>query len=208
MRATPEAFLAARDVSRETLGRLTTYAALLEKWNPAINLVARSTLGDLWSRHFLDSTQVFDLRPAETGRWVDLGSGGGFPGLVLAILAADEAPDLRVILVESDQRKATFLRTAARETGVTVEVHASRIEDLAPLDADVVSARALAPLSPLLGLATPHLKAGGRGLFPKGATHDREIAEALASWSFEVQKYPSRTDPDSVILSIGDLHHV
>lgn len=202
------AFEAEVDVSRETSERLALYAALLEKWNPAINLVSRASLTHLWTRHFLDSAQVFDLRPTDRGHWADLGAGGGFPGLVLVILAAEAAPELRFTLVESDQRKATFLRTVLRETGLTADVQAERIESLAPLNADVLSARALAPLSILLGFAERHLRPGGHALFPKGATHAQEIDDALAHWRFDVQKFPSRTEADSVILKIGGIARV
>lgn len=190
------------DVSRETSARLETYAALLTKWNPAINLVAKSTLADLRSRHFADSAQLLDLAPANARHWADLGSGGGFPGLVVAILAMERRPELRVTLVESDTRKATFLSTVARETGAPVTVHAARIEALPPLGADVLSARALAPLSVLLGFAERHLAQGGTGLFPKGAKAGDELAEALASWTFRMQKHPSQTDSSAVILQI------
>ncbi|MFC2969984.1 16S rRNA (guanine(527)-N(7))-methyltransferase RsmG [Acidimangrovimonas pyrenivorans] len=202
------AFLAQRPVSRETLARLECYAALLEKWNGAINLVSKSTLAQLWTRHFLDSAQIFDLKPEGARSWADLGSGGGFPGLVIAILAAEAAPELRVTLVESDIRKATFLSTVARETGVQVEVRPERIEALAPLGADAVSARALAPLDDLLGYAARHLAPEGRAIFLKGAAHAQEIEEALAHWRFDVQKHPSKTDPKAVILSIGGLARV
>ena len=197
--------LAALNVSRETAARLDTYAALLEKWNPAINLVAKSTLAALWPRHILDSAQLLALAPPGARRWADLGSGGGFPGLVIAILAADTAPDLRLTLVESDRRKAAFLETVLRETGISATVAAERIEDLPPLAANIVSARALAPLPVLLGHAHRHLAPGGIALFPKGARHRGEIAESLERWRFSVQKHPSRTDPDAVILSIGDI---
>ncbi|MHC0052037.1 16S rRNA (guanine(527)-N(7))-methyltransferase RsmG [Actibacterium sp. D379-3] len=196
------------NVSRETLERLKTYEALLKKWNPAINLVAKSTLAEAWTRHFIDSAQIFDCAPQDVRHWADLGSGGGFPGMVIAIMAAQRAPDMAVTLVESDQRKATFLRTVAREVGVAVNVIAARIEEVPPLGADVVSARALAPLSVLLGFAERHLTPDGRAIFLKGANHAHEITEALASWRFEVQKIPSRTDPQAVILSIGGLAHV
>lgn len=201
-------FAAEVDVSRETSERLALYAALLEKWNPAINLVSRGTLANLWSRHFLDSAQIFELRPVDAGHWADLGSGGGFPGLVVAILAAEVAPDLRFTLVESDQRKATFLRTVLRETGVSADVRAERIETLAPLGADILSARALAPLTRLLDYASRHLSPAGRALFLKGATHAQEVDDALAHWRFDVQKFPSRTEPDSVILKIGGIARV
>jgi 16S rRNA (guanine527-N7)-methyltransferase len=197
--------LAALNVSRETTERLDTYAALLAKWNPAINLVARSTLPDLWNRHILDSAQVFELAPKYVRHWVDLGSGGGFPGLVIAILAAEKAPKARVTLVESDLRKATFLSTVVRECGLTTTICAERAESLAPLNADVLTARALAPLDSLLVHAERHLAEGGIAIFPKGAAHGSELASALEHRRFSVQKHPSRTDTDAVLLVIGDI---
>ncbi|KCV82532.1 16S rRNA methyltransferase GidB [Actibacterium atlanticum] len=195
------------DVSRETLDRLESYEALLRKWNPAINLVAKSTLKDAWSRHILDSAQVFELGQGAK-HWVDLGSGGGFPGMVVAILAAERAPDMKVTLVESDQRKATFLRTVARETSVSAEVIADRIEEVTPLNADVVSARALASLEMLLSFAKRHLNHSGKAIFLKGENYQQEIDAALATWRFNVQKTPSTTDTRAVILSIGELSRV
>ncbi|PWE33569.1 16S rRNA (guanine(527)-N(7))-methyltransferase RsmG [Maritimibacter sp. 55A14] len=203
-----EAFLAARNVSRETLQRLDTYAMLLRKWNPAINLVSRTTLADLWSRHFLDSAQLLDRTPNSASNWVDLGSGGGFPGLIVAILAAEAAPHLRVTLVESDARKAAFLLRVAQATETPAEVKIARAETLAPQSADVLSARALAPLDRLLPLAQRHLAEDGIALFPKGAGHAEEIDAALASWAFRVQKHPSITDPSGVILEIGGIARV
>lgn len=202
-----QAISAALHVSRETMARLDRYAQLLEKWNPVINLVSKASLADLWTRHFLDSAQLFALRPDGARTWADLGSGGGFPGLVVAVLAAEAAPDLQVTLVESDSRKAAFLATAARELELTVTIKAERIEKLAPLRADVVSARALAPLVDLLGFAARHLAADGRALFLKGATFPQEHAAALARWSYNAQTYPSKTDAAGVVLSIGDIAH-
>lgn len=199
------AALAALDVSRETEARLDAFVALVAKWNPAINLVARSTLPEIWNRHVLDSAQVFDLAPQGARHWADLGAGGGFPGIVVAILAAERAPQIKITLVESDQRKAAFLREAIRATGVKATVCADRIESLNPLMADVLSARALAPLSQLLAHAERHLAPGGVAIFPKGATHGAELAESLERWRFSVQKHPSRTDPDAVLLRIGDI---
>lgn len=197
------------DVSRETAARLSAYAGLLRKWNPAINLVARSTLDDLEARHIADSAQLFDLAPPDARHWVDLGSGGGFPGLVIAILAAGRPHGLRVTLIESDQRKAAFLRTVARELGLdNVSVLDTRIEDTPPQRADVLSARALAPLAALLAFTERHLAPGGTALFPKGARADEELDAALASWRFEVQKIPSGTDPQAVILKIGGIARV
>ena len=198
-------FLAQVDVSRETLARLDSYAALLTKWNPAINLVAPSTLGQLWTRHFLDSAQVLEIAP-EGHTWVDIGTGGGFPGLIVAILAAEKRPDLRVTCIESDLRKATFLRTVARETGVDARVISKRIEQVEPLGADILSARALASLTQLLDFAERHLSPNGRALFPKGANHAVEVQEALENWSFQADTYPSKTSSEAVILSLGDIH--
>lgn len=190
------------DVSRETRVRLDSFARTLHDWAPRINLVARSTLDALEERHIADSAQLFALRPVDARHWADLGTGGGFPGLVIAILAAEQAPDLRVTLVESDRRKAAFLAAAARAADVRPTILAERAESLPPLAADVLSARALAPLGRLLAHAERHLAPGGTALFPKGAAHAQEIAEALAAWRFTVQKIPSRTDPSGVVLAI------
>ncbi len=199
------ALLLGLDVSRETCGRLELYESLLKKWNPEINLVSRATLGEIWTRHFADSAQLLFCAPETARHWVDLGSGGGFPGLVVAILARELRPGLSVTLVESDLRKCTFLREVARQTGTPVTVLAERAESLPPLDADVVSARALAPLRDLLRLAARHLKPGGTALFPKGANHDSELSDALETFRFTFQKRASQTDPQAVILAIGDL---
>jgi 16S rRNA (guanine527-N7)-methyltransferase len=196
------------DVSRETLGRLELYESLLRKWNPAINLVSRTTLADAWSRHFVDSAQLLALAPVDATSWVDLGSGGGFPGLVIAILAEELRPDLSVTLVESDQRKAAFLAEVARQTGVTVAVKAARAETLTPCNSDILSARALAPLKELLSLSMRHLKPSGVGLFLKGAQSGAEVAEALETFRFTLQKIPSQTDPMAVILSVGGISRV
>ncbi len=196
-------FAARFDVSRETLARLEIYAAELARWNPRINLVAASTLPDLWRRHFADSAQLLAFRPPTARRWLDLGSGAGFPGLVLAILARESAPDLRLHLVESDQRKCTFLRHVATATATEVDISPVRIESLKPQAADVVSARALAPLSGLLGHAAIHLAPGGIGLFPKGRTVHNELADAKRPWRFEARVHPSLTDPEAAIVETG-----
>lgn len=200
--------LAGLDVSRETLERLEIYEALLRKWNPAINLVARGTMADAWARHFLDSAQIFVLAPPSAHRWLDIGSGGGFPGMVVAIIAAELRPGLSVTLMDSDLRKAAFLNEVARQTGVKATISAGRVEDLPPIGADVISARAFAPLSTLLSLTERHLSPGGTGLFLKGARHEEEIAQALESFRFDLQKVPSQTDPQAVILSVGGITRV
>ena len=201
-------FLSKRHVSRETIERLDRLALLLNKWNPAINLVAPQTLQDVWQRHFLDSAQVFDCVKEPRGSWVDLGSGGGFPGLIVAILALDEAPEVKVTLVESDKRKAAFLSAAVREMGLPAKVLADRIEMIPPLRADVVSARALASLDVLLGYAHRHLTPGGVAIFPKGARWQDEVAIAEKTWSFTYEVVRSITNPLSVTLKIKGLTRV
>jgi 16S rRNA (guanine527-N7)-methyltransferase len=201
----PEAFQRRFDVSRETMQRIESHLALLAKWNPRINLVARSTLGDAWTRHVADSAQLWALRPADAGVWLDLGSGAGFPGLVIAALAAEQAPDLEIRLIESDARKAAFLAAAARETGLAPKILEARIEGLEPQAADVVSARALGPLSTLLGMAEKHRVPQGTGLFPKGATVQNELAEAARHWRFNHKIHASLTDPQAAIVEIGAI---
>ena len=197
-----------RPVSRETSDRLEHLATLVEKWNPRINLVSRSTLVDLRTRHIEDSRQVHDLADHPVSHWVDLGTGGGFPGLVVAILAADTGSPAHVTLIESDQRKVVFLKTVLRETGVSAQVQADRIEKTPPLAADVLSARALADLPALLAMAARHLAPGGTCLFPKGASWQKELAQAQEQWSFRHEAITSRTDSSAVILKIKDINRV
>ena len=196
------------NVSRETEERLDTYVALLRKWTKRINLVSPKTVDDIWTRHIADSAQLLSFKPADASKWADLGSGGGFPGAVVAILSSEAHPNLDVSLVEADQRKAAFLRSVSRQTGVDFAVIAERIEDVGPIGADVVSARALAPLSQLLGYVDRHLKAGGTALLPKGAGWRQENASALEKWRFDCKNYPSKTDADAVILEIGEIKRV
>ncbi len=198
-------WLSEMNVSRETLDRLRTYEALIRKWNKAINLVAPSTLDDLWNRHFQDSMSAFAACPINTGQWVDMGSGGGFPGAVVGIIAADIAPDIKVTCIETDQRKAAFLKTLSIETGVPINVLTQRIEDTPAQNADILSARALAPLNKLLGYAETHLSANGTAIFLKGATWRQEVKEALETFRFTVENKPSPTNPGSAILVIGDI---
>ncbi|NUB45350.1 16S rRNA (guanine(527)-N(7))-methyltransferase RsmG [Fertoebacter nigrum] len=199
--------LAALGVSRETIQRLEALVALMGKWNPAINLVSKSTLADAWSRHILDSAQIYRLAPPGPLHWADLGSGGGFPGLVVAVLGAELQPGSRFTLVDSDQRKATFLRQSCQTLGLKAQVLAERIDAIAPLNADVLSARALAPLTLLCGFAQRHLSARGTALFMKGASHASELAEARGQWAFEVDIHPSVTEAGAVILQLKGLPH-
>ncbi|MAZ22375.1 16S rRNA (guanine(527)-N(7))-methyltransferase RsmG [Roseovarius sp.] len=190
------------NVSRETEERLEIYAALLKKWNPKINLVARASLNDAGRRHFEDSAQIMLHAPTRISHWVDIGSGGGFPGLVAAILAQETHKDAKFTLIESDQRKCAFLRSVSRETSVPVAVLSERIEQAAPQEADVLSARALAPLSDLLGFATRHMTPNGVALFMKGAQWQDELRQAENLWSFKATACKSETDDSAHILKV------
>lgn len=190
-------------VSRETFLRLIAFQATFEKWAARINLAAPSTIPELWSRHILDSAQLVPLAPNAL-RFVDLGSGGGFPGAVLAVLLADR-DGASITLVESNQKKVSFLRNAI--AGSPGRVVAKRIEEFAGTgeDADIVTARALAPLNKLLGLAEPWLSARATALFHKGRDYRREIEESRDAWQFNLVEHPSVIDAASVILEISDL---
>ncbi|MGH1412456.1 MAG: 16S rRNA (guanine(527)-N(7))-methyltransferase RsmG [Pelagimonas sp.] len=196
------------DVSRETLDRLKLYQELLHKWTRKINLVSPTTVQTSWERHFVDSAQVFELAELETGKWLDLGSGGGFPGMVCAAIAAEKAPTLGFYLVESDVRKVAFLRTVSRELGLDVKVSNKRIEDLDPASSDIVTARALASLKDLLQLSKPHGKPKCRYLFMKGANWKEEVENAQKSWRFSLACHKSKTHSEAVILEIGDITNV
>lgn len=191
-------------VSRETFRRLDLIAELLRKWQKTINLVAPATLPEVWSRHIADSLQLINHVPADVARWVDLGSGGGFPGLVIAAVLA-ERPGADVHLVESDTRKSAFLREASRVAELPVRVHAQRIEQVAQTLApgtQVVSARALAPLPKLLELAEPFLSAGALGVFPKGRDAERELTEARKGWTLDCDLRASVSDREARVLLV------
>jgi 16S rRNA (guanine(527)-N(7))-methyltransferase RsmG len=198
---TPDAFRALTGIDAATLERLGAHLRLLEKWQPRINLVGRGSLDDPWRRHILDSAQLVPLVPEQASVIVDIGSGAGFPGLVIAIIA-----DRPVHLVDSDARKCAFLREAARLTQTPVSVHNQRIERLEGLKADVVTARACAPLPELLGYAAPLLRPGGRCLFLKGKTAAAELTASEKTWMMRATRLPSRSDPSGTILMVDDLH--
>ena len=204
MALTPEDVAAACNVSRETLQRLHRYAETLIKWQKSINLVASGSLDDLWRRHMLDSAQLQAYLPPQVGSLVDMGSGAGFPGLVLAILGVST-----VRLIESDARKCIFLTEAARAAGLEVGrnpiVHRSRLEDVRDLRADVVMARACAPLGQLLTYAEPFLGADSICLFLKGGRVDEELTEAAKTWRMEVERFPSLSDPSGTILRMKQV---
>ena len=195
------------NVSRETLSKLDGFGKLVQKWTVKINLISKLSAEDLWERHILDSAQIFELAPSK-GRWVDLGSGGGFPGIVVAILSQGANSDHEVILVESDQRKAVFLRTAIRELALNVTVLSERIEEIPPLKADILSARALAELTDLCDFAALHLAPDGLALFPKGEKWQKEIESAQDVWSCSFNAIKSRSNPDAAILKIKDIVRV
>ncbi len=197
----PEDFAAQFPVSRETLARLETYAALLPQWQKAVNLVARSTIDNLWDRHIADSAQLLKLAP-DAQTWLDIGSGAGFPGLVIAILRAQHGQG-GVTLIESDRRKCAFMKEVCRQTGIAVDIVEERIESSATHDrvgsADIVSARALASLSQLIELSSPYRHSNSICLFMKGQAVAAELKEAAQHWSFRCDLVSSITDTSARI---------
>ena len=194
-------------VSRETLDHLHTYHRLLLKWQQVINLVSPSTIDQAWTRHFLDSVQLLDAVERLPDRWIDLGSGGGFPALVCAIASADLCASTHFELVETDTRKCAFLRQVVQETDINVDLHNKRIEEMPPLEAPLITARALAPLPQLLPLVYRHLAPGGVAFLQKGKRHAAELEQAGKDWHMSVETIPSVTATDSVILRIRNLEH-
>jgi 16S rRNA (guanine527-N7)-methyltransferase len=202
--------LAGFDVSRESAARLGAFVDLLVKWQQRINLIGPATVDDIWQRHIADALQLLPLIRPDVTRILDLGSGGGIPGLVLAI--ALERRPLTVHLVESTGKKAAFLRQAVQIIGAPAVVHDGRIEDLAragqPGHVDLVTARALAPLPKLLDLAAPWLQTGAYGLFHKGQDVDSELTESAKSWRITCARHPSVVDPGGCILEVKEIDHV
>ena len=186
--------------SKNLQKKLQMFETLLKKWQKAVNLVSNNSLPCFWERHVLDSAQLFPLVPKTAETLVDLGSGGGFPGLVLALMAQDAGLSLQVHLVESDTRKCAFLQEVARQLSVPVQIHNCRIEALSPLSADVITARALSNLPTLLRISEPLWKNSTQGLFLKGARAQEELALLPKGWAF--QTFPSQTDPSGVIINI------
>ena len=199
---TPTEMLAQFDVSRETTERLEAYVAILKKWTAKINLIGRGEVDQLWRRHILDSLQLGPLAPNGARLWCDIGTGAGLPGLPVAIWAMQHAPEMRVALVESDMRKCAFLAEAARAADVKVDIHPKRIEHCGVSGADVVSARALAPLADLLALSEPLLKPGGLRLFLKGRRVADELSAAAAQWHIGSSLIPSLSDSEGAVISI------
>ena len=198
-------------VSRESIHKLGIYEALVRKWQPAQNLVATKTLGEIWTRHIADSAQIFASYP-QARQWVDMGSGAGFPGLVTAILLDDLGEDHCVHMIESNGRKASFLRTVSRELGLRAHIHNGRIDSVLgswdqPIDA--FSARALTSFSNLCAFVAPFVgpstEDGPVGVFHKGREFDRELAEASVSWDIDLVQKASKTDPDARIVLLRGL---
>lgn len=194
-------------VSRETMARLEGYEDLIRRWNPRINLVAPSSLPHIRQRHIEDCLQITQYIAPNGGLWVDLGSGGGLPGLVIAIVNADQ--DTQFLLVESDQRKSVFLRTVIRELGLkNASVKTARIEEIDPLNAAYISARALAPLPRLMPYLQRHLAPDGQAWLMKGQQWQSELAEAEQNWRFNVNAHPSLTQDGAAILEISRISYV
>jgi len=199
----PQAITERFCVSRETCARLTLYGEMLLRWNRTINLISRADEPQLWRRHIADNLQLIQHVPAQIPVAIDLGSGAGLPGMVLAI-----ATGVKFHLIEADTRKAAFLREAARETAAPVTVHACRIEAATLDPAPLVTARALASLSKLLSLAAPLIAEGGICLFPKGRDAEHELTDAARGWNMRVEKIPSQVDRSGVILRISEVARV
>lgn len=192
-------------VSRETMEQLKAFEALVLKWSPKINLISRDARLSIWERHILDSAQIFAIDLPKSGLWLDIGSGGGFPGVVAAVLLKEFAPDVTLTMIESDQRKATFLRTALRECGAKGIVISERIEDVTPQNAAILTARALSTVDDLLNHALRHMHPKGVALLHKGRNFMHELDVASKNWSFDVDAHQSLTAPDSRILEIRNI---
>ena len=196
------------NVSRETFARLKRFEDLLAKWNPYANLVSKNSVANCRERHFKDSAQLYRHWPRNCRKWLDLGSGGGFPAIVLACQGIDCHPETDFTLVEPNGKKSRFLNFVARELELNAHVKPERAESLDPQNADVVSARALAPLEILLGYAERHVARDGLCIFPKGAGYKAEIEAASRYWNFDLDIVPSSTDSTAAILLVRDIRRV
>ena len=196
------------DVSRETLLKLRAYEASLQEWQNKFNLVSKSSLDDAWNRHFIDSMQLFKYIPQSAQSLYDFGSGAGFPGMVLAIMAAEKTPYLKVSLIESIGKKTLYLKHVSEICSVNVEILNQRIESLSKNKVDVITSRAMTSLNDLLSYAYPFCKKETVCIFPKGKKHQEEIDEAKKHWQFDCQIHPSETSPEGVILVITKLAKV
>ncbi len=199
----PEQFASEQNVSRETFSRILTYVELLLTWNKRINLISKSTEQSIWQRHILDSAQLYPLIPRDCLSLADLGSGAGFPGLVLAIMGVKG-----VRLIESDARKCAFMREAARITGTDAQIINIRIEKAPSAPVDIITARALAPLTDLLDLAKPLIGPKTECLFLKGQHIEAELTQAHKMWRMQVDCRPSRSDPTGSVVRVREVSHV
>ncbi|MCF2906036.1 16S rRNA (guanine(527)-N(7))-methyltransferase RsmG [Octadecabacter sp. CECT 8868] len=190
------------DVSRETMEKLDHFSMLLEKWTKSINLIAPNTVSEIWTRHIADSAQILQYAPPRWRNWTDMGSGGGLPGVVIAILDPEDRP---MTLIESDKRKCLFLNTVRRELSLNLNVLNDRIEQVQIEHASVLSSRALAPLSELLSFAEKLLEPDGIALFSKGARYQEELDLARQGWHFDVSAHQSETNADARILEISRI---
>jgi len=200
----PDEFAAEASVSRETLEKLKRYAELLADWNARHNLVSSGSLEDVWRRHFLDSSQVATLVPTTSRTLIDLGSGAGFPGLVVAAMR----PELRITLVEATGKKCRFLQAVSEALGLQAEILNRRIEDIPVRPFDVITARACAPLPQLLSYTQRFWGKGSTALLHKGQNLAVELTEAHKSWRVQAEQHPSRSDPSGIILEIRELQRV
>ena len=196
------------DVSRETEEALNHFKNLVIEWNPTINLVSKNSISELWDRHIVDSAQIFTTFRPKSGLWLDFGTGGGFPGLVLAILARHLSPDLRFSLVESDRRKCSFLKRVSRDLSLSVEISNSRVESAGLGKVDYVSARAVSELNDLLFLAESIVSRETMCLFLKGRGYKKEVANAQKNWNFKLRTANSVTSEDGKLLVLRGLERV
>lgn len=195
------------NVSRETTEKLNYFHDTLKKWTSKINLISKSSSLEIWERHIWDSAQLVPLA-GDADNWVDIGSGGGLPGLIVAIISQETYPERTVTLVESDQRKSAFLGSVIRDLGLRGRVITQRVEDIDSLQADVLSARALAGLDKLLQYSQRHLSKTGTAFFPKGMSWEKEVQTARESWSFSLKAHKSNTNPEAAILEVKEIERV
>ena len=191
------------DVSRETIGNLKLYVDILKKWNTTINLVSKDSIKDVWDRHILDSAQLFKFVTYDVKRWLDIGSGAGLPGLVIAVLAKERFPSLQITLIEADKRKCVFLNQVVRDLDLNVNTVPKRIEDCPPQDADVISARALTELDKLLSYFKYHGKFDCKGLFLKGRNIKNELNLVKNIDGLQIKLSPSEVYNEGYIVEVG-----
>ena len=193
------------DVSRETFDRLKLCQQELNEWQKKFNLVSNNSLEDSWNRHFLDSAQLFPLIPQNANTLADLGSGAGFPGMIIALMAMEKTPYLKVTLIESITKKTLYLKNLAEKTSCSVEILNQRVEQLKGRKFDVITARAMTALADLLKYANPLMKKNTVCIFPKGKSYLSEIEQAQKLWNFDYEVVPSQTNEESVILLIRHI---